>query len=63
MRQESKALEILICMIEAIPRYRGLQGSTVTVLIRCPMVFILLTESFVDVDRDFIILEGASARA
>jgi hypothetical protein len=31
-----------------ISRYRGLQGSTVTVFIRCPIVFILLTGSFVE---------------
>jgi hypothetical protein len=30
-----------------IPRHRGLQGSTVTVLIRCPIFSILLTGSFV----------------
>jgi hypothetical protein len=33
-----------------IPRYRGLQGSTVTVLIRCPIFAILLTGSFVELE-------------
>jgi hypothetical protein len=43
----------IACVNEAvrIPRYRGLQGSAVTILIRCPIVFILLTGSFVDVAK------------
>ena len=33
-----KTLGLSIRMIEAIPRYRGLQGSIVTVLIRGPYI-------------------------
>ena len=45
--QKHQNTRILIYGIEAIPRYRDLQRSTVTVLIRRPIVWRLLTGSFV----------------
>jgi hypothetical protein len=53
--KNTKTPEISISMIKAIPRYRDLQGSTVTVLIRCPIFLGLLTGSFVN--------DGTSAKA